>query len=185
MNDKTRQQKSKLFQFVILLSLLFYGCIDSSKGVQKLLPSQVVPILQHWNLILGNGTNVGQPIDFEDKDYFYTESDQNGDWIVFKSPNAGNTHGTSNNIRTELAQLKKWDATVGGKMTATLKVQNVSSTGDARIPASYSVVIGQIHSADSLTVSAAAGPVSVTATLRCDTSVTLITNLDESFSALS
>ena len=33
-------------------------------------------------------------------------------------------------------------------MTATLKVMNVSSTGDARVAASYSVVVGQIHSAD-------------------------------------
>ena len=33
-------------------------------------------------------------------------------------------------------------------MTATCKVMNVSPTGDARVAASYSVVIGQIHSAD-------------------------------------
>ena len=33
-------------------------------------------------------------------------------------------------------------------MKATLKVTNVSSTGDPSVPASYSVVVGQIHSAD-------------------------------------
>ena len=33
-------------------------------------------------------------------------------------------------------------------MSATLKVMNVSSTGDARVAATYSVVVGQIHSAD-------------------------------------
>ena len=34
------------------------------------------------------------------------------------------------------------------KLSATLKVLNVSKTGDARVAASYSVVVGQIHSAD-------------------------------------
>ena len=34
------------------------------------------------------------------------------------------------------------------KLSATLKVMNVSTTGDARVAASYSVVVGQIHSAD-------------------------------------
>ena len=34
------------------------------------------------------------------------------------------------------------------KLTATLKVLNVSATGDNRVAASHSVVIGQIHSAD-------------------------------------
>ena len=33
-------------------------------------------------------------------------------------------------------------------MKATLKVMNVATTGDARVAATYSVVIGQIHSAD-------------------------------------
>ncbi len=34
------------------------------------------------------------------------------------------------------------------QLNATVKVMNVSTTGDARVPATYSVVIGQIHSAD-------------------------------------
>ncbi len=34
------------------------------------------------------------------------------------------------------------------KLKATLKVMNVSATGDARVASTYSVVIGQIHSAD-------------------------------------
>ncbi len=112
------------------------------------LPSQVIPFFQHWNLILGDGSNAGTALDFEQKDFFYTATDEAGDWVVFKSPNAGNTHGTSNNIRTELAQLKKWNANDGGKMKATVKVMNVSTTGDPRVAATHSVVIGQIHSAD-------------------------------------
>ena len=67
---------------------------------------------------------------------------------MYKAPNAGDTHGTSNNTRTELAQLKKWSSLTDASMTATLKVMNVSLSGDARVAASYSVVVGQIHSAD-------------------------------------
>ncbi|MDP5121029.1 MAG: hypothetical protein NWQ46_05510, partial [Spirosomaceae bacterium] len=31
-------------------------------------PSSVLTNLNHWNLILGDGSNVGVPIDFENKD---------------------------------------------------------------------------------------------------------------------
>lgn len=111
-------------------------------------PSQILSIFNQWNLILGDGSNAGQPINYSDKDFFYSTNDDQGDWVVFKAPNAGNTHGTSNNTRTELAHLKKWSPMVKAQMQATLKVMNVSTTGDARVPATFSVVIGQIHSAD-------------------------------------
>jgi len=111
-------------------------------------PSDVMPFFNHFNLILGDGSNVGQALDFNQKDFFYTENDAEGDWVVYKAPNAGNTHGTSNNTRTELAQLKKWSPMAEASMTASLKVMNVSATGDARVAASYAVVVGQIHSAD-------------------------------------
>jgi len=92
---------------------------------------------------------VPQPVAYENKDYFYTTKEGETDWVVYKTPNAGNTHGTSNNTRTELAQSKKWyPSTKKAKLTATLKVMGVSNTGDARVAASYSVVVGQIHSAD-------------------------------------
>ncbi|WP_397447707.1 polysaccharide lyase family 7 protein [Polaribacter sp. R77954] len=111
--------------------------------------SDVIPFFEHWKLILGDGKNVGIPVNFEDKDYFYTVKENNTDWVVFKTPNGGNTHGTSNNTRTELAQLKKWyPKTANDKLTATLKVMNVSATGDPRVASTHSVVVGQIHSAD-------------------------------------
>lgn len=112
------------------------------------IPQDVIPFFEHWNLILGDGSNVGQATTYADDNYFYTSNENNEDWVVFKTPNAGNTHGTSNNTRTELAQLKKWLPTNDAKMNATLKVMNVSSTGDARVASTYSVVVGQIHSAD-------------------------------------
>ena len=125
--------------------------ITSCSGTKKnniIYPSDVIPIFNHWNLILGNGSNVGQAVDFNDSNFFYVKKENDKNWIVFKTPNAGNTHGTSNNTRTELAQLKKWSAKDNSKLEASLKVTNVAKTGDARVAASYSVVVGQIHSAD-------------------------------------
>jgi len=141
--------------FIILSIILFLNsCSNTPKESNKketektTYASQVIPFFDHWNLILGDGSNAGIANDFEHKDFFYTANDASGDWVVFKAPNAGDTHGTSNNTRVELAQIKKWSALTDAKLSATLKVQNVSATGDARVAASYSVVIGQIHSAD-------------------------------------
>ena len=142
--------------FMIGIFLILSSCSDSAKKTDKttnqdqatIYPSDVIPFFDQFKLILGDGSNVGFPINFENKDFFFTAKDDNGDWVVYKTPNAGNTHGTSNNTRTELAQSQKWFPMTEAKMTATCKVMNVSSSGDARVAASYSVVIGQIHSAD-------------------------------------
>ncbi len=141
--------------FILSISiLLFYSCSNLTKvpnpiAVQKAdYPSDIIPFFNHFKLILGDGETVGNIVDFENNDFFYATNDGQQDWVVYKSPNAGNTHGTSNNIRTELAQTKKWSAMSEAKLTGTCKVMNVSTTGDARVAASYSVVIGQIHSAD-------------------------------------
>jgi hypothetical protein len=121
----------------------------SKKETQKTVyASDVIPFFDHWKLILGDGSNAGFANNFENRDFFYTANDGENDWIVYKAPNAGDTHGTSNNCRTELAQAKKWSPLADATLTATLKVMNVSSTGDARVAASHSVVVGQIHSAD-------------------------------------
>jgi len=123
---------------------------QSEKEIEKTVyASNVIPFFDDWKLILGDGTNAGIANNFENKDFFYTTNDGENDWVVFKSPNGGDTHGTSNNTRTELAQVKKWyPKTANDKLMATLKVMNVSATGDARVAASHAVVVGQIHSAD-------------------------------------
>lgn len=147
---------------ILLALVLLSGCKNSEKNTKDatinsevkqtdktLYASDVTPFFNDWKLILGDGSNVGIANNFENKDYFFTASDAQGDWVVYKAPNAGDTHGTSNNCRTELAQIKKWyPATANDQLSATLKVKNVSTTGDARVAASYSVVVGQIHSAD-------------------------------------
>ncbi|MDB4642886.1 polysaccharide lyase family 7 protein [Flavobacteriaceae bacterium] len=140
--------------FIITIPILTFSCSDIPKKTTKTtkanasLASDIIPFFDHWNLILGDGSNVGIANNFENKDFLYTANDGKTDWVVFKAPNGGDTHGTSNNTRTELAQLKKWSALTDAKLTATLKVMNVSATGDARVAASHSVVVGQIHSAD-------------------------------------
>ncbi|BAX81697.1 polysaccharide lyase family 7 protein [Labilibaculum antarcticum] len=136
--------------FLILSSCSNTAKKSNQKEAQKTVyASDVIPFFDHWKLILGDGSNVGKPINFEHKDFFYTANDGKSNWVVYKAPNAGSTHGSSNNTRTELAQTKKWyPETANDKLTATLKVMNVSTTGDARVAASYAVVIGQIHSAD-------------------------------------
>ncbi|MBB4077980.1 hypothetical protein GGR28_000581 [Lewinella aquimaris] len=139
------------FPSICCALLLIAGCADGnnqpkeSEAAAEVYASDVLSFSDRWNLILGDGSNVGHPNDFEHPDFFYVAE---SDWVVFKSPNAGDTHGTSNNTRTELAQTKKWSPDTPAKLSAQLKVMNVSATGDARVAASYSVVVGQIHSAD-------------------------------------
>jgi len=122
--------------------------LDKNQSDSIIYPSEVIPFFEHWNLILGDGANAGIAKNFVHKDFFYCKNDGVRNWIIYKTPNAGDTHGTSNNCRTELAQLKKWSPMTHAKLEATLKVMNVSSTGDARVAATHSVVVGQIHSAD-------------------------------------
>lgn len=135
------------FRYLIMIALIaLVGCAENKPSILK--ANDIIPIFEHFNLILGDGSNVGKAVDFENKDFFYATEEGEEKWVVFKTPNAGNTHGTSNNTRTELAQLKKWSPMTDAKLNATLKVTNVAVTGDARVAASYSVVVGQIHSAD-------------------------------------
>ena len=145
---------SILWAILIGIALILNSCLNTSEksslGSDQTIvyPSNLTSFFNHFKLILGDGSNVGTPIDFGNKDFFYSTNDGIEDWVVYKTPNGGNTHGTSNNTRTELAQSKKWSPIVGGRLSATCKIMNVSPTGDARVAASYSVVVGQIHSAD-------------------------------------
>jgi len=144
-----------LSKLIVLCSLPVLNSCSNAKqessktnGEAVVFASDVIPFFDHWKLILGDGSNAGVANDFEHKDFFYTANDESGSWVVYKAPNAGDTHGTSNNCRTELAQAKKWSPMTKAKLSATCKIMNVSSTGDARVAASHCVVIGQIHSAD-------------------------------------
>ena len=105
-------------------------------------PSDIISDLDQWSILLGDGTKSKNLNDFEKEEFFYTQEH----WVVFKTPNSGITSKTSNNTRSELGQLKHWTPEQGGKLSAKLKVMHVSESGDPKVAASYSVVVGQIHS---------------------------------------
>lgn len=108
-------------------------------------PSDVIPFFDEWKITLGTGETVKDLVNYEHKDFFYHAND-GSDWVVYKTPNSGGTTKNSSNTRSELRQYKNWTPETGGKLTGTVKVMHVSTTSDARIPAAYSVVVGQIHS---------------------------------------
>jgi len=113
---------------------------------KKKYPSDVMPYMDKWKILLGDGTNVDNLIDYEKEGFFYVANDGKTDWVAYKTPNSGITSRTSSNTRTELGQKEHWTAKIGGKLSSTVKVMHVSTSGDARVAASYSTVIGQIHS---------------------------------------
>lgn len=118
---------------------------NESKSKTKY-PSDIIPFMKEWKILLGDGTRSEELINYEKKDFFYVENEEKTNWVVYKTPNSGITSRTSSNTRTELGQKKHWIPEVGGKLTGKLKVKHVSTSGDARVSSSYSVVIGQIHS---------------------------------------
>lgn len=137
-----------------LLCGLFQNCKNTTNQTDDqnttsskvIYPSDVMPFMDQWKILLGDGTNVKRLKNYSDPDFFYVENDGETDWVVFKTPNSGVTSRTSSNTRSELGELRNWTASEGGHLEATLKVQHVSTSGDARVAATYSVVVGQIHS---------------------------------------
>ncbi len=145
----------KKLVFPIVIILAFFTCKNNSKTTSDTTeetektakyPSDVIPFMDEWQILLGDGTRSEDLVNYEKEDFFYVENDGKLDWVVYKTPNSGITSRTSSNTRTELGQKEHWIPETGGKLTGTLKVTHVSTTGDARVASSYSVVIGQIHS---------------------------------------
>lgn len=145
--------KKTLYSLFILLAIV--ACKNSSKTTSDVtiqtektnkFPSDVMPFMDEWKILLGDGTYKDSLVNYEKEGFFYVKNDGKTDWVVYKTPNSGVTSRTSSNTRTELGQKKHWIPEIGGKLTGTLKVQHVSTSGDARVSSSYSVVIGQIHS---------------------------------------
>ena len=156
--------KSKIVtiaSFLFTLSLFFFltGCESdtaqkneskspTTQAVAKKMsaPSDVIPFMDKFKILLGDGTNENSLVDYQDKNFFYTAKEGSTEWVVYKTPNAGVTSKNSSNTRTELHEKREWVPETGGNLTGTLKVKHVSTSGDARSAASYSVVVGQIHS---------------------------------------
>ncbi|QRM88916.1 polysaccharide lyase family 7 protein [Lacinutrix sp. WUR7] len=147
----------KKLLFAIFTLLLIVGCKNNTKTTAEAtveketkkvtkFPSDVIPFMDQWKILLGDGTYVDDLVNYQKDDFFYVENDGNTDWVVYKTPNSGITSRTSSNTRTELGQKAHWIPETGGKLTGTLKVQHVSTTGNADVSSSYAVVVGQIHS---------------------------------------
>jgi len=99
-------------------------------------------------MLMGDGTTVDNLVGFENQDFFYTVIDGTRRWVVYKTPNSGVTSKNSSNTRTELHEKREWTPMQGGKLSGTCRVMQVSISGDARVAASYSTVVGQIHSGE-------------------------------------
>ena len=127
-----------IFTIIALPTIFGFICVADY-------PSDVIPFFDKWRITMGNGVTENDLINFEHDDFFFDTND-GADWVVYKAPNAGSTTANSSNTRAELRQIEEWTPATGGRMTGTLKVMNVSTTGDARVAASYTTVIGQIHS---------------------------------------
>lgn len=148
MKTDTRRLAVPIIILMILPALLGYKSLDSGLNFEHPgYPSDVLPFLNEWKITLGDGETVNDLVDYEHEDYFYNEND-GADWVVYKTPNSGGTTANSSNTRSELRHLPEWTPETGGKLTGTLKVMHVSTTADARVPASFSVVVGQIHSGE-------------------------------------
>jgi hypothetical protein len=143
--------------FIIFSLLLVVGCKKNIKTTPEVIvknetekvtkyPSDVLPFMDQWKILLGDGTKSEDLVGFQKDEFFYVENDGKTDWVVYKTPNSGITSRTSSNTRTELGQKAHWIPETGRKLTGTLKVLHVSTTGDATAVSSFSVVIGQIHS---------------------------------------
>jgi len=104
--------------------------------------------LDKWKILNGDGSRSDELVGYEAPGFFYATTVSDTNWVVYKTPNAGVTSRTSSNTRTELGEIRRWKLEEGGRLTGTLKVMHVSTTGDARVAASHSVIVGQIHSVD-------------------------------------
>lgn len=147
----------KKFILVLVIFLALVACKNNTKTISDATselvaqneikyPSDVISFMEEWKILLGDGTHNDSLVDYAKKDFFYVKNDGKTDWVVYKTPNSGITSRTSSNTRTELGQKEHWIPETGGKLTGTLKVMHVSTTGDARVSSSFSTVIGQIHS---------------------------------------
>ena len=121
---------------------------DNANATDRLYPSDVLPFLDQWKILNGDGSRSDDLVDYEAPGFFYATTEGDTNWVVYKTPNAGVTSRTSSNTRTELGERRRWRLEEGGRLTGTLKVMHVSTSGDARVAASHSVVVGQIHSVE-------------------------------------
>ena len=57
-------------------------------------PSDVIPFLDKWKILLGDGSKSKELVNYENEKFFYDHNDGKTDWIVYKTPNSGITSKT-------------------------------------------------------------------------------------------
>ena len=88
--------------FAIFALLLIVGCKDNSKTNPEVTvqnetekvtkyPSDVLPFMDKWKILLGDGTYVDDLVNYQKGEFFYVENDGKTDWVVHKTPNVGVT----------------------------------------------------------------------------------------------
>ena len=63
-------------------------------------PSDVIPFMDKFKILLGDGTNSDELIDYADEDFFYAATEGETNWVVYKTPNSGTTSKNSSNTRS-------------------------------------------------------------------------------------
>ena len=71
-------------------------------------PSDVIPFMDQFKILMGDGTREKKLVDYKYDDFFYTATEGGTDWVVYKTPNKGTTSPNSSNTRTELHQTLFW-----------------------------------------------------------------------------
>jgi len=103
-----------------------YFAANDDLSKKTVYPSQVIPFMDKFKILMGDGSREDNLVDFENKDFFYTVIDGTRRWVVYKTPNAGVTSPNSSNTRTELHEKREWVPEEGGKLTGNCKVMHVS-----------------------------------------------------------
>ena len=67
------------------------GYFAANDGLSKktVYPSAVIPFMDKFKMLMGDGTHVDDLVDFEEKKFFYTVIDGTMRWVVYKTPNSG------------------------------------------------------------------------------------------------
>lgn len=145
-------------------ALLFAGSLASFPAAAGTLSGGLAPSqnfdLSHWKLTMPSGDDV-QAVElnsgYQYADAFYTDLRTGG--MVFRCPNLAGTTDNTHYSRTELREMldpgnrsakadsNNWTPEDGGWLRAKLRVDHVSTTGDAKKLGR--VIIGQIHGPDS------------------------------------
>jgi len=126
------------------------GYFSANDGLSNkvVYPHAVTPFMDKFKIMLGDGSREDDLTSYEHKDFFYTVIDGTRRWVAYKTPNSGVTSKNSSNTRTELHEKREWIPEEGGNLKAHCKVMHVSTSGDARVAASFATVVGQIHSGE-------------------------------------